>query len=273
MAVVAPPARRRPAKRPWWGTFLLGVWLPITVILTIWFTSADSQQFFFPSFSRILQRTWDLWFGQGLLLSDLLPSFLRILIGLAIALVLGVGLGIVFGLLRPVEQALRPLTDAARAVPGAALLPIAMMFLGPGEPMKIALIAFTAMWPIFLNTIEGVRSVEPLLHSVMDSFHIRRGLRFTSLYLPATMPQVFAGARVSLGIAVSVMVIVEMFGTPGGVGYLISFYKNQQLIVNMWTALIILGVFGYLLNLLFRIFENRVLGWHRRMVEHAQGGN
>lgn len=249
------------------------LWLPVTLIAAWWIISGIYNSSYFPSLQDILTRTWEVWFMAGGVITDLWPSLLRVTIGFLIALVVGVGLGTLFGLLPAVERAFRPLTEAFRAVPGAALLPIALTFFGPGETMKIFLIALASTWPIMLNTIEGVRAINPTMGKVMATFHLSQFDRFTKVFLPAAAPQVFAGARIAVAISVTVMVVAEMFGTPGGVGYYIRDAQASFQIHEMWTGMIILGLFGYLLNSLFRLFEKRVLNWHHMMVAHTQGAS
>lgn len=248
------------------------LWLPVLLIVLSWVVSQTTSNYF-PSLQTITEKTWSIWFVEGGLAENLWPSFLRLMIAFIGAIVVGVLAGTMFGLMRTLEKAFRPLTEAFRAVPGAALLPIALMFFGTDEPMKLVLIGFIAMWPIMLNTIEGVRSVNPTIRLVMETFHVRPLHRFFYVYLPAAAPQVFAGARTALSIGIAVMVVVEMFGTPGGLGYFIRHSQENFQIVAMWTGMLILGFFGYLLNLLFRVLEKRILNWHHSMVAHTQGAS
>ncbi len=259
--------RQRPASQILWH-----VWLPLAVLTVVWFISAGSDSFYFPPAQEVFAKTWTVWVPDGLV-QDLWPSLVRLTIGYLLAVLLGIAIGVILGLVKPLEIALRPLTETARAIPGVALLPISMMFFGAGDMMKLVMITFIAMWPIMLNTIEGVRGIDPGLRSVMRSFRVSRGDRFRFVFLPAAMPQIFAGARISLAIAVAVMVAVEMYGTPGGIGYFIRSAQQTFRIVDMWTGLVVLGIFGYVLNVLFRVFENRILRWHHRMVAHIQGGS
>lgn len=247
--------------------------LPSILFLTWWFLSAGSTNSYFPPLQTILVRTWEVWMGGGGLISDLWPSFIRLTIGFSIALFVGVALGTLLGLMPRVENALRPITESLRAVPGAALLPISLMFFGTGETMKIFLIALASTWPIMLNTIEGVRALHPTMGKVMSTFHLTGFDRFTMVFLPAAAPQVFAGARIAVAISVTVMVVVEMFGTPGGVGYFIRNAQQSFQALEMWTGLVVLGLFGYLLNFLFHQLEKRVLSWHHQMVTHTIGAS
>lgn len=254
-------------------TVVARLWLPIVLIAAWWIISSIFYSSYFPSLQTILTKTWEVWFLVGGVMTDLWPSLVRVVIGFLIALVVGVGLGTLFGLLPRLDRAFRPLTEAFRAVPGAALLPIALTFFGPGETMKIFLIALASMWPIMLNTTEGVRALHPTMGKVMATFHLSTYDRFTRVFLPAAAPQVFAGARIAVAISVTVMVVSEMFGTPGGIGYYIKNAQSSFQIVEMWTGMIILGIFGYLLNYLFHLLEQRVLKWHHMMVAHTQGAS
>jgi len=261
------------ARKRWGRSLLWHLWLPIALVVLWWVLSSESGSVYFPALQRILAETWEIWVVAGGVVSDLWPSFVRLAVGFAIAVVVGIALGTIFGLMPRTEKAFRPLTDAFRAVPGAALLPIALMFFGTGETMKIFLIAFASMWPIMLNTIDGVRALHPTMGKVMATFHISGFDRFTKVFMPAAAPQVFAGSRVALAIGVAVMVVVEMFGTPGGVGYYIRHAQANFQVLEMWTGMVVLGLFGYALNALFRLLEKRVLNWHHAMVAHTQGAS
>lgn len=257
-------------KRPWFKTLLWQSWLPLSALAVIWVASEQSTSVYFPPAAEVFRKISIVWFPDALV-TDLLPSLGRLVLGFALAVLLGIAIGVLLGLFRSAETAVRPLTETARAIPGVALLPIAMMFFGTGESMKLVMIVFIAMWPIVLNTIEGVRSVDPALRNVMASFRITALDRFRSVYLPAAMPQIFSGARIALAIAVAVMIAVEMFGTPGGIGYFIRDAQQTFRIIDMWTGLVILGLFGYTLNVIFRALEDRVLRWQKRMAKHVQG--
>ncbi|MCG2622632.1 ABC transporter permease [Arthrobacter sp. I2-34] len=266
----------KPTRNPWARTgagLAWHLWLPVLLVAGSLLLSQQFSSHYFPPLRTIAEQTWVIWFDGGGMAENLLPSLLRLLAGFCAAVVAGVLLGTLLGLMPRTEEALRPLTDSFRAIPGAALLPIALMFFGTGEAMKIVLIAFISMWPIMLNTIDGVRSVNPTLGQVMESFKLRPLDRFWHIYLPAAAPQVFAGARTALAIGVAVMVVVEMFGTPGGLGYFIRHAQENFQVVAMWTGMLVLGVFGYLLNALFRAFEKRILNWHHAMVAHTQGAS
>ena len=109
-------------------TFIRKAWLPIGLIAIWWVLSGIYNSSYFPPLQDILVSTWEIWIVAGGVLTDLWPSFLRILLGFSIALVAGIALGTLFGLMPAVERVFRPLTEAFRAIPGAAMLPIALTF-------------------------------------------------------------------------------------------------------------------------------------------------
>lgn len=237
------------------------LWLPVVLILLWLGASANSTNFYFPPLSEILSQTVNLWFMDGII-ENLLPSLGRILAGFLLAMLVGVIGGIILGLLPKFESALRPLLELLRSTPGVALLPIAVIFLGIGDGMKIFMIALAAMWPILLNTIDGIRSVEPVLLAAARSYRIPLADRIRFIYMPNAAPQIFSGARLSIAIAAVVLVVTEMIGSPGGIGYFILDSQRTFGILNMWTGILMLGLLGYGLNLAFRLVEMRVLSWH-----------
>ncbi|HEX5595197.1 MAG TPA: ABC transporter permease [Micromonosporaceae bacterium] len=236
-------------------------WLPILLVVLWLVLSARSASFYFPPLGRILERLGEEWFFDGIV-ENLVPSLLRILVGFGLALLVGIVVGVVLGLLPRFEEAIRPLLEFLRSTPGVALLPIATLFLGIGDGMKVFMIALASMWPILLNTIDGVRSVEPVLLRVASSYRLPLKHRIRYIYVPHSAPQIFAGARLSLAIAAVVMVVTEMIGSPGGIGYFILDSQRTFNILNMWSGIVMLGVLGYLLNFGFRLVEAHFLDWH-----------
>lgn len=248
------------------------LWLPIVLIALWWFASANSDSFYFPALSEILAVSRELWFWDKTV-TEIVPSVTRLVLGFLIGTVVGIVLGVTLGLLRRTEDAVRPVIDFIRATPGVALLPIVILFLGVGDPMKVVMIALVSVWPVLLNTIDAVRSVEPVLLQVSRSFHFSAASRLRFVVLPSAAPQVFAGARTALATSVIAMVFTEMVGSPGGIGYFILDAKTRFATPEMWSGIIALGVVGYLLNNLFRLLEAYVLAWHRKMTARAQTGD
>jgi ABC-type nitrate/sulfonate/bicarbonate transport system permease component len=151
-----------------------------------------------------------------------------------------------------------------RAIPPPALLPISIVLLHSiGNLQKVSFIAFFCLFPVLLNTIDGVRGIEPVLIETARSYGVPPLARIRRIVLPAALPQIVAGMRNSLALAVIMMVLSEYFSSTNGVGYVLLISKNTFQLVPMWAAILLIGVLGYVLNLLFLLVERRVLAWHR----------
>lgn len=240
------------------------LWLPVVVLVVWWILSSGSQSFYFPPLSKILEAFRHDWLFAHVP-TDLWPSLRRLLAGLFLGTAGGIVVGLILGVLRPLEVAVSPITEFFRAMPSAALLPIMVLLFGLGAGMKIAIIAFVTFFPVLLNTIDGVRSLDPLLGDVARGYRIRFVDRMLYMYLPAASPQVFAGARLAVSMSVIAMTVSEMVGTPGGMGYFVLDSERGYAIPSMWSGIVALGILGYALNKLFLLIESRVLAWHRGM--------
>jgi ABC-type nitrate/sulfonate/bicarbonate transport system permease component len=237
--------------------------VPVALLLgwQAWTVHAHSQ--YFPRLSTILVQFQDMWlFSQfG---THVVPSLERILLGFGIAVVVGIALGIPLGLSRWGRLAAMPHIEYWRAMPPPALLPISVVLLHSiGNVQKVSFIAFFCTFPILLNTIDGVRGIDPTLIDTARSYGVRGLERIRRIVLPAAMPQIAAGMRVSLALAVIIMVVAEYFSSTNGVGYVLLISKNTFQMGPMWAAIVLIGVLGYLLGLLFALAERRLLAWHR----------
>jgi ABC-type nitrate/sulfonate/bicarbonate transport system permease component len=244
----------------------LATTLEITVpllLLVLWgLLSANSDTYYFPPLTDILQTFMDTWVFERVR-SDVLPSLTRLALGYGIACVVAVAAGLALGLSRPLRRATDPIVQFLRAIPPPALLPFGILVLGVGNAMKVFIIAFVCLWPVLLNTIDGVAGVDPTLREtarVYDIGPIDRVLRVT---LPAAAPQIFAGMRTALSLALILMVISEMVASTNGIGYFVLQAQRSFAIPEMWSGILLLGILGYVLNAVFLLVERRVLRWHR----------
>ena len=182
----------------------------------------------------------------------------------SIAVILGVALGIPLGLSRLGRSAAMPHIEYWRAIPPPALLPISILLLHSiGNLQKVSFIAFFCIFPVLLNTIDGVRGIEPTLIETARSFRVPAHERIRRIVLPAAFPQISAGMRISLSLAVIIMVVAEYFSSTSGVGYVLLISKNTFQLGPMWAAIVLIGLIGYLLNLAYLLAERRMLAWHR----------
>lgn len=257
-AIVTASTRRRWSSGP--GAVLISLILPVVLAAAWWFGSAGSTSPFFPPLQVILTTFVQEWPQR--FASDILPSLERLFLGYVIAVVVGVVLGAVLGRFRLVAYAVNPILQFFRALPATALVPISVIILGVGDAPKVLLIAFVSGFPILLNTIDGVRSIDPVLEDVSRSFRLTRLQRFFRVQLHAASPQVLAGMRVALSLAFVVMVTTELLAATNGIGYVTLLAQQSFQIALMWSGLILFGLLGLLINGLFILVERRLLRWY-----------
>lgn len=246
----------------------LGV--PIVVVCIWWFWSASRSSPYFPPLEDILQSFKKNWLFARVG-SDVLPSLGRLAAGFAIAVGAALAAGLVLGLSRTARRATDPIIEFLRAIPPPALIPFAIIVFGIGNGMKVFIIAAVCIWPMLLTTIDGVTGIDPTLTETARSYGIGRRDRLTSVVVPAALPQVFAGMRTSLSLALILMVISEMVASTNGIGYFVLQAQRSFAIADMWSGIILLGLLGYLLNAGFTLLERSVLGWHRGARASALG--
>ncbi|MFE2183541.1 ABC transporter permease [Streptomyces sp. NPDC059455] len=236
--------------------------LPVSAVAAWWFFSSGSTSAYFPPLSDSVEALQRVWLFSHFA-SDAVPSLLHLATGMGIALVIGVAAGLVLGLVPFLANACSPLLEFARATPGVALVPAALLLFGIGADMQVSLIAYGTVWPILLNTVDGVLSVDPVVRDVATSYRLRRSDRVLRVVLPAASPQIIAGARTALSIGITVIVFSEMAGSTNGIGFRILQAQRSFAIADMWAGMLFLGIIGYLVNIAFRGLENYLLRWHR----------
>jgi ABC-type nitrate/sulfonate/bicarbonate transport system permease component len=256
------------------GRRLLGTGLEVTVpllLLVAWgVASAGSETYYFPPLTDILSTFADTWVFERVG-SDVVPSIVRMGLGFGIAVVVAISAGLLLGMSRRSRIATAPIVEFLRAIPPPALLPFAILVIGVGNSMKVFIIAFVCIWPILLNTIAGVTGVDPTLRETTRVYGISRRDRVWRVMLPAASPQIFAGMRTSLSLALILMVISEMVASTNGIGYFVLQSQRTFAIPEMWSGILLLGILGYTLNAAFVLIERRVLRWHRGARASALG--
>ncbi|MDW3847528.1 ABC transporter permease [Micromonospora sp. BRA006-A] len=245
---------------------LFAVGLPVlTVALwAVWSTRSANRFLVGPG--TLLDAFRQTWVGPAFV-DDVLPSLYRLLLGLFASILLGVAAGVVIGRFRPLREILEPLLEFFRAIPPPVLIPVAMLLLGITDTMKVVVIVSGAIWPILLNTIEGVRATDSVMMETASSFRISRWDRLWRLILPAASPRIMTGVRQALSVALILMVISEMFASSAGLGYRIAYFQRNYLIAEMWSGILLLGLIGVALAVVFGVVERRVLRWYHGMKE------
>jgi ABC-type nitrate/sulfonate/bicarbonate transport system permease component len=259
-------ARRRPSRV---GGFVQQ-WAVFAVLVAVWELAARAGGSpFFPPPSTIAVKLWTAWFAgppSHLFLSELgvqnlLPSLARTLGSWAIAVVLGVALGIALGRSAVARDYVGPLFAFFRAIPPPVLAPVFLLLFSLGTPMQVATIVFGVIWPIILNSTDGARTIDPTQYETARSFRLPRGRWVFGVVLPAALPKIFAGLRVSLSLALILMVISELLGATEGIGFQLSVAKGTFDFPGMWAIVVLLGILGYLFNTILLAVERRVLRW------------
>jgi ABC-type nitrate/sulfonate/bicarbonate transport system permease component len=248
--------------RPRVGTALSEISLPIIIVGIWWLWSREARSFYFPPLAQIVGSFLDTCILERVS-SDLVPTLRRLGVGYGIAGVMGVGGGIVLGLAGRLRLAASPVVEFFRSVPPPALVPFGIVLFGIGDGMKIFLIALACVWPILLNTRDGIIGVDPVILETASVYRLSRFERLRFVLLPAVLPQVFAGMRTSLSLAVILAVISEMVAGTNGVGFFLLQSQRSFAIPEMWSAILLLGLLGSALNAAFTLVERRVLRWHR----------
>jgi ABC-type nitrate/sulfonate/bicarbonate transport system permease component len=243
------------------GRWLLGATV-FAAALVVWEVVARGEDsFLFPPMSTVLERSWDVWPSRDFL-SQVGVSLKRLVAGFVIGSGIGIGIGLLMGSSRVARRILDPLVELARATPPIAIVPALIVLLGLGDGMRIAVIAFGVCFPVLVNTIEGVRAVSPEARDTAAMLQVGPVERVARIYLPAALPSIFAGLRVSISIGLVMVVISEFVGEGEGLGHYIIFQQTQFSVPEMYSGILFLGLLGYALNRLFLVAERRVLAWH-----------
>ena len=216
-----------------------------------------------PAFTEVVKAFWQL-LADGTFVKVFLPSLERLFIGYFIACAVAVVLGIAMGFNRWIFRLFEPLVEILRPIPSPAYVPLAILFLGLGEEMKIFVIAFSCTFPILLNTFSAVRSVDPVLVNTGRTFGASRRQQIWKIYLPSALPGIMTGLRVALGISLILVVIAEMVASSDGIGYFILNAQRLFMVPEMFAGILTLALTGYLLNQVFITAERRLLRWQPR---------
>lgn len=264
--------RARRADIGGWMAATTHNWLVAVICLVVWQLVAERvASVYLPTPIRILEtarRMWlsgspgHLWLTHSVA-ADVVPSVARVLGGWAIATVLGVLAGIGLGLWRNIGDYVDPLLAFARAIPVTMLLPVFFVILHVGSQMQVTTIAFVAIWPILLNTIDGVRNIDPTTMDTVRAYRTPYPSRLGRAIVPAALPKIFPGLRVAMSHSLTVMVVSELVGSANGIGYKMLQDETLFAYTRMWAGIMLLAVLGYVFNKIIVAVQHRALRWHR----------
>lgn len=252
-------------------SFGFAVGLPVLLVLLWELATRDTTSLYYPSPTRVARAFVDTWMTAETMTGDVLPSLTRFAVGVLASIVIGVVAGTAIGMTPWLRALLEPMLEFFRAIPPVVLVPVLMLLLGIDDTMKIAVIVSGSVWPVLLNTIEGVRGIDPVLSDTSRSYRIRGALAYRNFILPAASPQIMAGIRLCLAIGLILMVISEMFAASSGLGYQIVYFQRQFMVPEMWSGILLLGLVGVVVAAIFQLVERRVLHWYHGSREVARG--
>ncbi len=248
------------------------VWL-LVLVFAVWEIYARlDPSIHFPPISRIFDNFRTVWLSSDprqLFVSDLFveqagKSLSRFARGWALAIVIGVGFGVLLGASSTLARMYNPIVRFFASIPSTLLLPIAVQLFGIADNMNVFLICLGSVGVIMINTCDGVAGVDRMWIRSARSLQLGRLTLYRKVIIPAAMPQIMAGLRVSLGISLILMVIAELYATTVGLGHQIVIAQTSFRYLDMWSAFVVVGVIGVSLNALFSVIERRVLRWQRR---------
>lgn len=242
--------------------------VPIAIIGVWWLVSLEpTLGLFVASPPEAFARFWQEFVLGNAVPTQLLPSLQRALIGLFLAVVLGIGIGVLLGMSSTLTGLFQPLIHLGRSLPSPALLGVFFFLFGTGNEPKIFLITFSVIWPILLNTIDGVGSVGEVRAQAAQVFRIPPHRVITHIVLPGAGPKIFAGIRTSMSYSLILMIISELQKSENGLGYLLVQSQRNFDYPGFFAVLIMLVIVGVVFNSVFLFVERRVLAWHRGVTQ------
>ncbi|HLI20495.1 MAG TPA: ABC transporter permease [Stellaceae bacterium] len=245
------------------GIVIAGCAVPVVLLFCLEFAARRGlvNPTFLPPPSAILATFWG-FVASGSFFAPLAQTILFLFVGYGIGCIAAVALGILMGYSRSVFNFFEPLTELLRPLPKPALLPVMILFLGLGAKMEITIVALGCFFPVLINTLQGVRAIEPTMINTARTFGHGTFAIWRRILLPASAPYILAGMRVSLGLGLILVVTAEMISGSGGLGDAILSAQRTFLVKESYAWLVVLALLGLLLTWLFTWVERRLAFWN-----------
>ncbi|GAA4027524.1 ABC transporter permease [Arthrobacter methylotrophus] len=244
-----------------------GLWKAagILAFLALWelgptYLASPSTRVFLPPLHEVL-AAWGKLFESGTIQGHLVASLTRSVFGFGAAVVAGVSLGLLIAWYGRLNSVLSPLLELFRNTAALALLPVFTLLLGIGEESKISIVAYAAFFPVLLNTIAGVKTVDPLLIRAAKSLGLSSLALFRKVILPSAVPTIFTGIRMAGTASILVLIAAEMVGAKAGLGYLIVNAQSSFLIPDMYAGILTVSLLGLAVNFLLVALERHFSRW------------
>jgi ABC-type nitrate/sulfonate/bicarbonate transport system permease component len=240
-------------------------WLLLLAVLALWQSGvglSPALRLYFPRPSEIAAACGSLVLS-GEFLNHLFATLRRFAQGYVLAGMIAVGLGIILGYFRFAHSLVAVVIEFLRPMPSVAIIPVAVLLLGLGDSMIAAVTVYASVWPILINTIDGVRQIDQTLVHTGRTFGLSSARILWTVILPAAMPHIVTGLRVSLSIALILVTTAEMVAGSQGLGFFILDEERALRTVNMYAGILFVAIVGYGLNASFRAIEKRLMKWRR----------
>lgn len=255
----------RPTSASWLGSALV-----LGAVIALWWLASNLgwvSRVFLPT----PQATWDALAegfnlrgnGHGELAGWTLDTVGRMLQGWLLASLAGVALGVFIGASAAARAWLQPMLEFIRPLPASAVLPVAIAIFGLSPRMVLVVVAFGAMWPVLLATVHGLATVDARLAEVTRCLQLSRTAFILKIGLPHAMPDILAGMRLALTVALIVAVVGEMIASQGGLGQAILLAARAFRASELFAGIVLLGLIGFVSNGLLAFAEHRLLRWQR----------
>ncbi len=216
-----------------------------------------------PSPERLLLAAWEL-FAEGVLVEHTIASLWRVLVGFLLAGLVGIAFGVVLGWSRVLSDLVRPIVESLRPIPPIAWTPIAILWFGVGNAPSYFLVFIGAVFPVFVNTFSAVRNIDRTQINAALCLGAGPGILIRDILIPASLPIIFPGLRIALGVGWMCVVAAELIAAQSGLGYMIQ--QNRVLLQtqNVVTGMITIGLVGFAMSALMSLLERRLIPWMER---------
>jgi ABC-type nitrate/sulfonate/bicarbonate transport system permease component len=240
--------------------------LPLATALLAWELLVRGQSAYFPRPSLWWDRTVQLW-NDGTLEPAILATMKTFVYSLALSALLGTALGVVIGRVRVIDRVLSPFLNFCRVMPAAAVVPLAVLFAGYTENMKVAVVVFIGIWPVLLQVRHATRTLNPILLDMARSLQLDMPSTARKVLFPSLLPAILLGVRVAAPTVLIIVLLVEIMTAVPGVGALIS--RSQQIFDSAaaYGLVCVAGILALLVNALIAMLEGYVLRY-RPVSEH-----
>lgn len=260
---VSPPAGRRNGRHEVLQAIgvYVGAWAVVVVLWGLFATQVDNP-LLIPSPDSVLTSLIHL-LRSGILEQDMAISLGRMALGYGLALGVGLLFGISMGLIPLVHDLLEPVVEVFRPISGIAWIPLALLMFGIGAVLPIFIVFYGSVFPIIINTIAGIVTVDPSLKRAARTMGIPPNVMIRHVILPGALPMIFTGARIAIGLAWMSIVAGELLGSSSGLGYAIGWYQELLKTSDMVAVIVVIGALGYTSDLLVRLVQKLMTPWQR----------